>query len=373
MAIRRPVESGSTLMIGPVAWGGVWGHGPELARHLALSRPVEYLDPPRPPGECAPSFQPGEAYPLPEAVRAIHRRSRFRPGILYGLALEWANLCAAVRSRASSLVTYYALGSVLALAWFRLRGRRSLFVYADFPDILRSAVARFLFRVLGLRLTTALATRGSLATSRLLYEDLGRLTVRRHHVPNGVRLDEITALRTEREPGSGFTVGFVGFFGPWVHLESVAAAARLCPSVRFELAGEGPARARLHEEDIPGNMVFLGRLPHAEVFRRIAVWDLGLVPFRINPLTDRVSPVKLFEYWALGCPVLASPCRELALTAETAPAALTLYRDPDSLAAAIRAFQEDPERLTAASAEARMAVKEYDWKELGRKIQTLLD
>ncbi|MCE5269801.1 glycosyltransferase [bacterium] len=361
------------MIIGPVAWGGVWGHGPELARHLALSRPVEYLDPPRPPGECAPSFQPGEAYPLPAGVRVTRRRSRFRPGLLYGLGLEWANLCAAVRSRAASLVTYYALGSVLALAWFRLRGRRSLFVYADFPDILRSAAARFLFRVLGLRLSTALATAGSLATSRLLYEDLGRLTGRRHFVPNGVRLDEIPDIRMGKEPGAEFTVGFVGFFGHWVHLESVAAAARLCPQVRFELVGEGPARARLHEEDIPENMVFLGRLPHDEVFHRIAGWDLGLVPFRVNALTDRVSPVKLFEYWALGCPVLASPCRELALAAESSPAALVLYRDPDSLAAAVRAFREDPARLAAASAEARQAVKQYDWKELGRKIQALID
>ena len=102
-------ENSSTLIIGPVAWGGVWGHGPELARHLSLSGTVEYLDPPCPPGPCAPSFRDGESYSLPEGVRLYRRRSRFRPGVMYGLAQEWANLRAAIASRAGNLITYYAL------------------------------------------------------------------------------------------------------------------------------------------------------------------------------------------------------------------------------------------------------------------------
>lgn len=365
-------ENSSTLIIGPVAWGGVWGHGPELARHLSLSRTVGYLDPPCPPGPCAPSFLGGESYPLPDGVRLHRRRSRFRPGVMYGLAQEWANLGAAIASRAETLITYYALGSVLALVWFRLSGRRSLYVCADSPAILRNPLARVLFRTIGLRLTAWLATAGSLATSRLLYEDLGRVTRRRHYVPNGVRLEEIPSGISRKEPGAPFTAGFVGFFGEWVDLESVRAAACLCPEVRFVMVGEGPALDRLERDSIPGNMVFTGRLDRMAVFRQIAAMDICLAPFRVNALTDRVSPVKLFEYWAMGKPVLASPCRELILSAQQAPEALSFFNDPASLASAIVAFRNNKTKYESASAQAFQAVKEYDWAVLGQKIEQLL-
>jgi len=147
-------------MIGPVVWGSVWGHGPELARYLSRHAKVQYYNPVVPVGAAAPSFTETGAYPELEQVEVIRRSSRFRPGILYGLAMEWQNLLAAAKSDPACLVTYYPLGSVLALLWCRLKKKKSLFVFADLPEILRPRLARFLARRFFLAATARLATAG---------------------------------------------------------------------------------------------------------------------------------------------------------------------------------------------------------------------
>ena len=370
----------SVTMIGPVVWGSVWGHGPELARYLSRGAKVKYFNPVVPVGASAPSFAETGAYPELERVEIIRRSSRFRPGVLYGLAMEWQNLLAAARSNPDCLVSYYPLGSVLALLWCRLKRKRSVFVFADFPEILRSRLARFLARRLFLAVTARLATAGCVATSRLLLEDIQKISPKSILVPNGVDLSAITgrplpgSIHDSGKERSTFTAGFVGYFGEWVDFEPVFQAARQCPEINFLIIGEGQNRARLAARagDLK-NIDFTGTLPHAEVFMRIAAMDVCLIPFVVNRTTDRVSPVKLFEYWAMGKPVLATRCLELRRIAETAPQALCFYSGGEGLAQTLTGFLNDRQRLGQASEEALRVVGDYDWEKLGERILRFIE
>jgi len=367
-------------MIGPVVWGSVWGHGPELARYLSGHAAVLYFNPLVPKKAAAPSFRGRDAYPVPEGIKIIERRSRFSTGILYGLQMEWKNLLAAVRSDPDCLVTYYPLGSIMALLWCRLKGKRSLFVFADFPDILGHRLARLLARNFGLWATARLATAGTVATSGLLFEDLLEISGRAILVPNGVDLE---ALSVSGVTGSGkpaaraadtFTAGFIGFFGDWVDMKLLFDCARLCPEIKFVLVGDGPDLDKLKTRTASqNNLEFTGLLPHNEVFQAVARMDLCLIPFKVNQVTDRVSPVKLFEYWAMGKPVLATGCRELRRIAESAPQALTFFSSAEELAGLLEIFRRDPQRIAKASAEALQAVRSYDWKLLGAEILSFLE
>jgi glycosyltransferase involved in cell wall biosynthesis len=97
-----------------------------------------------------------------------------------------------------------------------------------------------------------------------------------------------------------------------------------------------------------------------------------LVPFAVNELTDRVCPVKLFEYWALGKPVIGTPCRELARLAQESPEALHLAADVEATVRLLNAFRENPELLASSSRSALEEVKAYDWRELGKRFERLL-
>ncbi|MBN2289403.1 MAG: glycosyltransferase [Candidatus Glassbacteria bacterium] len=373
-------KAATVAIIGPVVWGGVWGHGPELARYLGRSNDVLYLNPIVPAGATAPSFRNTGAYPAAAGVRVVERRSGLRPGVLYGLAMEWRNFTAVFRSKPGYLVAYYPVGALLALVWCRLSGARALFVYADFPDILRHRLARLAARVVGLPLAARLASAGSVATSRLLQEDLLKHSRRCSFVPNGIDLSRLgeksgTASGETRRPDSDrpFRVGFVGFFGEWIDLEVVLEAARLCPAVEFVMVGDGPRREELENQARAlDNVRLTGTLPHDRVFAEIRHMDLGLVPFKVNRVTDRVCPVKLFEYWAMGKPVLATGCRELLRVSGEAPKALTIFSGAGELAELIRLLSRDREALAAAGRESLRAVRDYDWKVLGARIERQL-
>ena len=370
----------TVAIIGPVVWGGVWGHGPELARYLGRANSVLYLNPVVPVGATAPSCHQSGAYPPAENVRVIERRSGLRLGVLYGLAMEWRNFLSVLRSKPDYLVTYYPLGSLITLLWCRIRRIKALFIFADFPDILGHRLARLVARTIGLPLTVRLAGTGSVATSHLLYEDLQKHTRRCVLIPNGVDLSRLpekdeneTAPLKKYETGTAFRVGFVGFFGEWVDLELILEAARLCPQTEFVLVGEGSGRAMLEKAAGTLNNVRLtGALPHDRVFAEIRRMDLGLVPFKVNRMTDRVSPVKLFEYWAMGRPALATRCLELRRVAGKASRALRFFSDAGELAELINQMAQDPEALEEACRESLRAVKDYDWQVLGARIESLL-
>jgi glycosyltransferase involved in cell wall biosynthesis len=59
------------------------------------------------------------------------------------------------------------------------------------------------------------------------------------------------------------------------------------------------------ETDIERFITFTGRLKWEEAMRRIASVDIGLEPNPSNPLNDKTITVKVFEYMALGKPVVA--------------------------------------------------------------------
>ncbi len=58
-------------------------------------------------------------------------------------------------------------------------------------------------------------------------------------------------------------------------------------------------------------MHFLGQKPYVELKNYAAHFDALMIPFKINTLTNAVSPVKFFEYCAIGKPILTTPMAEL--------------------------------------------------------------
>jgi hypothetical protein len=71
-----------------------------------------------------------------------------------------------------------------------------------------------------------------------------------------------------------------------------------------------PARLAPNVELLPG-------IPQHRVYEALADFTFGLIPFRIDPLTDCVDPVKYYEYRAMGLPVLSTRFGEMRLRGPT--------------------------------------------------------
>jgi glycosyltransferase involved in cell wall biosynthesis len=138
----------------------------------------------------------------------------------------------------------------------------------------------------------------------------GRIEV----IPNGINPEHfrVAPARTEAKQGLGLdsevVLGFVGFVRDWHGLDRVLewlASRESAGQVQFLVVGDGPARAGLEAHaaalGIADRVKFTGVVPRDEIPGWVAAFDIALQP----AVVSYASPLKLFEYLALGCAVVA--------------------------------------------------------------------
>ncbi len=132
------------------------------------------------------------------------------------------------------------------------------------------------------------------------------------YVGNGVAVAHFAAAARGKTGVSGLTgpvIGYYGGLGEWVDVELVCAAAVMAPDFSFLLIG--PREMGLPWPDLPANVHHKGLTPYRELPRHLADFDVAMIPFKDTPLTQSVNPIKLYEYFAAGKPVLVRAIPEL--------------------------------------------------------------
>jgi glycosyltransferase involved in cell wall biosynthesis len=173
-------------------------------------------------------------------------------------------------------------------------------------------------------------------------------------LPNGTtRLwTDAAELRVDRAaldlPEDRFLVTYAGTLGAAQGLEPVIDAAGLLDE-RFQLlvVGDGAMRPALEQRARalpPGRVVFHDLVPPEEATKYLRASDCLIVSLAADPGLAPFVPSKLFDYCAVGRPVVLAAAGESRRLAEAAGAALAVEPgDPAALAAAIRRLQEEPE------------------------------
>ncbi|HEY2014287.1 MAG TPA: glycosyltransferase [Bryobacteraceae bacterium] len=103
--------------------------------------------------------------------------------------------------------------------------------------------------------------------------------------------------------------GYVGALDSWFDIEAVEQAAALNPQCRFVLAGRIEFEPIRRLKAIP-NVELTGEIPYGRVPGLLSQFRVALIPFRINPLTLMTNPIKLYEYFSCGLPVVSTPLPE---------------------------------------------------------------
>ncbi len=169
-------------------------------------------------------------------------------------------------------------------------------------------------------------------------------------IPNGVDVDWFqSAAAEERSSVDGGMlpppiVGYVGTISGWLNIALVAEVALLLPSVTFLFVGPEDPWVDLDPLKRLPNVRFLGRVPYDDVPALIAACRACWIPFSAGRIVERTNPIKLFEYFALGKPVVSTPMPELETYHRRG--LLGFGRTAEELAEAIRhALDEDDERV----------------------------
>jgi glycosyltransferase involved in cell wall biosynthesis len=94
-----------------------------------------------------------------------------------------------------------------------------------------------------------------------------------------------------------------------------------------------------HLRTIP-NLRWIGRREYGEMPRYISAFDVCLIPFLAGKVSQTTNPVKVFEYFALGKPVVSTPMHEL-LTFRN-DGLLRLAQGKEEFASAVRESLAEP-------------------------------
>ena len=176
-----------------------------------------------------------------------------------------------------------------------------------------------------------------------------------------------------------FTLGYLGSLtvsrGSLLMLGAVERLRR--EGVPVELECVGPAHdertveaLRRAAETPDAGVRWHGRLPPREGWRVMARCHVGLAVLLPEPRYLEAYPTKLFEYMALGLPVIASdfPLYR-AIVERTGGGVCVDPLDPGALCAAIRRWVADPEERRAMGERGRQTVqRDYNWRTEQRKL-----
>jgi glycosyltransferase involved in cell wall biosynthesis len=200
-------------------------------------------------------------------------------------------------------------------------------------------------------------------------------------IPNGVDIAEID--RQVHASGGGGArqpvIGWVGAFCQWHGTEVlVRALALLSSDARVLMIGDGERREACQtiarDLGVADRLELTGALPHSEAIRRLAQCDVLVSPHVEIP-NQRFfgSPTKLFEYMAIGRPIVASRLEQLGdVLQDGSTARLVRPGDERELALTIDQVLGAPDRGRALGRAARQEAERHTWDRRARSIMDRL-
>ena len=357
-------------LLGPILWDSLWGNAHELTKVLCKENQVTFIEPVEPLKSDSAGLKRTVKNVIVKDLKIVTRRSQLPIGIRYVLYTELRHWIDLMAENYDILLTYHTLTSFLAVLYSRLKKKRVLLVYADdlaelYGNTSKIAwfVTKFFFTPLVARMSDAVVV-----TAERLKSDIERYNRNVTLIPNGVNLEEFRVTDVAR---NGFCVGFVGGFGLWVDFSIILRAAEELNGIEFLLVGGGKQLTQIKERaKVLQNVRVTGPMPHNEIPALINTMDVCLIPFTVDRVTNRVSPVKLFEYWALKKPVISTPVYEIKRIAGDR----VLYiNNSKELIDTIKKLKYNKELRLRMGEEGYKEVKNYGWAELGKMYVEIIN
>jgi glycosyltransferase involved in cell wall biosynthesis len=164
-------------------------------------------------------------------------------------------------------------------------------------------------------------------------------------------------------------VGYVGALHR--HLDLRLAVAMAAARPHWSWVYVGPAQVPVRELASRPNVRLVGHVPHGGLAGYIESFDVGIVPYRLEAVTNTVFPAKLLEYLAMGKPVVSTPLPEVRRFDGERQMLTEAPPQPVAFLTAIEeALARDTEDLRAAR---RRAVAPLDWGAQLERISGLIE
>jgi glycosyltransferase involved in cell wall biosynthesis len=181
-------------------------------------------------------------------------------------------------------------------------------------------------------------------------------------------------------PSDAIVCGFLGSLHYWHGIDSFLSLFRNLlprfPQVYFLFLGSGgPLTQTIQnsiENDLSSRILFVPYIEHEQIADYIDLFDIALAPYP-KTAVFYYSPVKIFEYMALGKAILTVPLGQIRRVVSDGQSALFYrYDDPSDLETKLVTLIEHPEQRTALGHEAARLIREYHtWAHKAKALEMI--
>lgn len=311
--------------------------------------PATVLTPPVPWRIIEPKALPWHQSPL---VRRWNDRSLYR------------DISSALKDLGASEAPVLITGTPVAVGLVgRLGERRSIYFcmddYGELPGVSRDMIAPLEQELLK-------RVDGVVATAAALTEIKRPSSGRAFQLPQGVNFDhfaEPRALPPEMEALPRPILGFAGGVSPACDVDLLCRVAERHPEGSVVLVGP----VSIPERDLARpNIHLLGPRPYADLPAFVQAFDVGLIPYVLNPWTQSVDPLKLLEYLAAGIPVVTTDIPEV----RKYMTAVTVAQSPDEFVDAVSAAAVAPEK---GRGERQQVARLHTWARRADRLMEIIE
>jgi glycosyltransferase involved in cell wall biosynthesis len=194
----------------------------------------------------------------------------------------------------------------------------------------------------------------------------GKITV----VMDGADQDVFRPVRPAATGDGSFTLLTHGTVEPHYGIDTVIEAVALLhdelPGLRLEVYGDGSDLPRLRrlasDAGVADRVRFSGGfVPIEDLVAAIGRADVGVVAMRRDAFRDVTLAGKMFDFIAMGKPVVSSRTRAVEQTFDSSCVELFESGDPADLARALRELARDPGRRRRMAQRAAEVAQQYQW------------
>jgi glycosyltransferase involved in cell wall biosynthesis len=191
-------------------------------------------------------------------------------------------------------------------------------------------------------------------------------------VPDGVNLGFYSGPPRRLENKK---IVYAGQLYPWKGAGTLVEAMKYIPEGKLHLVGGSRERIRELKEtasrlEIEGRIVFHGQVPPEEVRNHLAGAEVAVLPLTSDIISASfTSPLKLFEYMAARCPIVASDLASVReILCDGVNALLVQPDNPRTLAEGIQRLLKDRELAEKLARKAYVDVSAYTWEKRAERL-----
>ena len=227
------------------------------------------------------------------------------PGSKYVNGFLWRTVIRKMERLMDSGSNFFVVGKPSHLAVEALRifqpGKSLYDAMDNFPEFY-SGISRLSMKKRELELTSLVSQMW--ASSTFLKNRWDKILGREVSlVPNALDPTVLPNINSEHQDREPAIFGYIGTVGSWFDWEWVVRIANDRPKDCVRIIG--PIH-NIPPSNLPPNIELLPACDHAAALNCMKEFSVGLIPFKINSVTESVDPIKFYEYRALGLPIMST-------------------------------------------------------------------